>query len=325
MKRRLFIIGVLFLFILSVQGQTRKDKSEFRVVGYYLLQPAMTVDIKTVPFDKLTHINLAFLNPDTLGNFKQDLSPLIPFIKAAHANNVKVLPSIAGGGDHSYYHKLLTDDHRAKLINDLLLIALKYDFDGIDVDIEGSDIDENYERFVIGLANVLRPHGKLLTSAIAYAYRNALSDRALAQYDFVNIMSYDKTGPWNPSRPGPHSTYEHAEEDLDYFATVRGIPKDKMVLGVPFYGYGYGTTPTTPAISRNYRQILTDFPEAGQADQLDWPGDMTMYYNGVETMKKKTELAKGKASGIMIWQILGDAPGDKSLLKVINDVGYAKE
>lgn len=325
MKIKLFLISTLFLFVLSVQGQTRKDKSEFRVVGYYLLQPAMTVDLKTVPFDKLTHINLAFLNPDTLGNFKQDLSSLIPFIKAAHANNVKVLPSIAGGGDHSYYHKLLRDDYRAKLINDLLLITLKYDFDGIDVDIEGSDIDENYEKFVVGLANVLRSHGKLLTSAIAYAYRDAFTDRALAQYDFVNIMSYDKTGPWNPSRPGPHSTYEHAEADLDYFATVREISKDKMVLGVPFYGYAYGTTPTTPAISRNYRQIITDFPEAEDADQLDWPGNMTMYYNGVETMKKKTKLAKDKASGIMIWQILGDAPGEKSLLRVINDVGYTKK
>src|SRR5690606_27178047 len=106
MKRKLYIIGFLFLFVVSVQGQTKKNK-DFRVVGYYLLQPAMSVDIKTVPFDRLTHINLAFLNPDTLGNFNQDLSPLIPFIKAAHAKNVKVLPSIAGGGDHSYYHKLL--------------------------------------------------------------------------------------------------------------------------------------------------------------------------------------------------------------------------
>lgn len=321
MKRTVSIFGILLLIVISVKGQIRKDK-EFRIVGYYLLQPAMTVDIKTVPFDKLTHINLAFLNPDTLGNFNQDLSPLIPFIKAAHAKNVKVLPSIAGGGDHSYYHKLLRDDHRAKLINDLLLITLQYGFDGIDVDIEGSDIDENYEKFVVGLANVLKPHGKLLTSAIAYAYRDALSDKALAQYDFVNIMSYDKTGPWNISRPGPHSSYEHAVADLDYFSTVRKIPKDKMVLGVPFYGYGFSTT-NAPAVSRNYRQILTEFPNAELSDEIAWTDNVTMYYNGSETMKRKTKLAKEKGSGIMIWQIVGDANGDKSLLKVINEVGYA--
>jgi hypothetical protein len=35
-------------------------------------------------------------------------------------------------------------------------------------------------------------------------------------------------------------------------------------------------------------------------------------------MKQKVALAHAKASGIMIWQIQGDADGDKSLLKVIN-------
>jgi spore germination protein YaaH len=28
-------------------------------------------------------------------------------------------------------------------------------------------------------------------------------------------------------------------EDLDYFGNVRNIPKEKLVLGVPLYGYGF--------------------------------------------------------------------------------------
>ena len=55
------------------------------------------------------------------------------------------------------------------------------------------------------------------------------------------------------------------------------------------------------------------------------PGGAIMYYNGVETIRKKTDLAKQKAAGIMIWQILGDASGDKSLLKAINDEVYEKK
>lgn len=320
MKIKILLTSVLILYSGMVVSQIHEEGSDFKIVGYYFLQNTMNIDVQSVPFNELTHINLAFLNPDTMGNFKQDLSLLVPFIKAAHKKNVKVLPSIAGGGDHSYYRKLLKDDYRAKLINDLLLITLKYDFDGIDVDLEGGDIDENYEKFGVGLANVLKPHGKLLTSAIAYAYRDALSDKALAQYDFVNIMSYDKTGSWNTSRPGPHSSYEDAVADLDYFATVRKIPRSKMILGVPFYGYGFGSDSNTHAISRNYRQILEKLPEAEYSDEIAWSEDITMYYNGVGTIKKKTELAKEKASGIMIWQILGDAKGSKSLLKLINKV-----
>jgi len=321
MKKIIFITTLVTaaLFLpFPGSAQSKKNKN-YKVVGYYSLRAAMNADLKTVPFNRLTHINLSFLNPDTLGNFNQDLSGLVPFIKAAHRHGVKVLPSIAGGGKHEYYHSLLKDDKRAKFINDLLLITLKYDFDGIDVDIEGSDIDENYENFVVGLASVLKPHKKLVTSAIAIFYKDQLSDRALAQYDFVNLMSYDHTGPWTPSKPGPHSTYEHAVADMDYFLTERNIPKEKMVLGVGFYGYGFGPELNSPATSMNYGQIVKAFPGSENSDQLTMPDGKIMYYNGAETIRKKALLAKEKASGIMIWQILGDAPGDKSLLKVIND------
>lgn len=312
---------------MRADAQTRpsaSEKKKFRVVGYYSLRSAMNADLKTVPFDKMTHVNLSFLNPDTMGNFTQDLSGLAPFIQAAHDQGVKVLPSIAGGGKHEYYHKLLRDDMRGKFVNDLVGIAEKYNFDGIDVDIEGSDIDENYEAFVVELKKALKAKKKLTTSAIAIFYKNQLSDRALKQYDFVNLMSYDHTGPWTPSKPGPHSTYEHAVADLNYFTVDRKIPKKKIVLGVGFYGYGFGPELTSKASSMNYGQILKTFPGAENSDQVTTPSGQIMYYNGVETMKKKVQLAKEKASGIMIWQILGDAPGDQSLLKVINEVGYGK-
>ncbi len=317
--------SLLITFIILISQSQAQNKSTFKIVGYYSLKSALTADVATVPFNKLTHINLFFLNPDTLGNFNQDLSSITPFIQAAHANNVKVLPSIAGGGRHNYYHSILKDDKRSKFVQDLLQIVLKYNFDGIDVDIEGSDIDENYEKLAIELSKAFRPHKKLVTSAIAVFYKDVLSDKALAQYDFMNIMSYDHTGPWTPSKPGPHSTYDHAVADLDYFHTVRKIPANKMVLGVGFYGYGFGPTLTSPAISMNFGDILAKYPGSENFDQLNMPDSSILYYNGIPTIRKKTALAKQMASGIMIWQILGDAPGETSLLQAIHDEAYKKE
>ncbi len=327
MKRSILVITGILLLFMQVVAQTKPSalaKKKFRVVGYYSLRAATNADLKTVPFDKMTHVNLSFLNPDTMGNFTQDLSGLTPFIQAAHDNGVKVLPSIAGGGRHDYYHELLRDDKRGKFVNDLVEIAEKYNFDGIDVDIEGSDIDTNYEAFVVELKKALKAKKKLTTSAIAVFYKHQLTDRALKQYDFVNLMSYDHTGPWTPSKPGPHSTYEHAVADLDYFRTERKIPKKKIVLGVGFYGYGFGPDLTSKASSMNYGQIVKTFPGAENSDLVTTSTGQIMYYNGVETMKKKAQLAKEKASGIMIWQILGDAQGEQSLLKLINEVGYGK-
>jgi hypothetical protein len=97
-----------------------------------------------------------------------------------------------------------------------------------------------------------------------------------------------------------------------------------MTLGVPFYGYGYGPELTSPAISMNYREIVSKFPGAETKDEWKMPDGKTLYYNGIPTIKQKTILAGEKASGIMIWQVRGDARGPKSLLKVINKVGKRK-
>ncbi|MEX2234216.1 MAG: glycosyl hydrolase family 18 protein [Cyclobacteriaceae bacterium] len=289
----------------------------FKVVGYYSLRSAME-NPKEAPFKRLTHINLWFLNPDTLGNFTQDLAGLHPFIDRAHRKDVKVLFSIGGGSKHPQYHKLLKDEYRTEFIGKLVAVALKTNVDGIDVDLEGSDISENYEKFIVELASAMRSHNKLITAAIAVYYKDQLTDRALAQYDFVNVMSYDRTGPWRPEKPGPHAAYEHAVEDLEYFGTVRNIPREKMTLGVPFYGYGYGPELTSPAISMNFGEIVSAFPGSEKVDQWTRDDGKIIYYNGIPTIKKKTQLAKEKAGGIMIWQVRGDAKGSKSLLRTIN-------
>lgn len=306
----------------SVTKQTAKSNAPFKVVGYYSLEAAMTDTLSYVPFDKLTHINLWFLNPDSTGTFTQDFSALAPFINAAHAKGVKVLASIGGGSPHPYYHALLKDDRRPRFIQDLVTIVGNTNLDGLDVDLESNDIDENYEAFVTELAAALRQQNKLITAAVAVYYKDALSDKALAQYDFVNVMSYDRTGSWNPEKPGPHATYAHAVEDLEYFGVQRSIPKDKMVLGVPFYGYGFGPELTSPAISMNYRNIVTQFPGAEAADEYKMPDGKILYYNGIATIKQKTALAKEKASGIMIWQVKGDTTGRLSLLQAIHDAAH---
>ena len=317
-NRAIKLVGCLCFTLTLILGyRVAGQDPQFKVVGYYSLRSAMETP-KEAPFKRLTHINLWFLNPDTLGNFIQDLSALHPFIKKAHSKKVKVLFSIGGGSKHPQYHKLLKDEYRTSFINNIVAVTLRYNADGIDVDLEGGDINDNYEKFVVELASALRIHNKLITAAIAVYYKDQLSDRALAQYDFVNVMSYDRTGPWRPEKPGPHAAYEHAVEDLEYFGTVRNIPREKMTLGVPFYGYGYGPELTSPAISMNFGEIVSAFPGSEAVDQWTREDGKVIYYNGIPTIKRKTELAKEKAGGVMIWQVRGDARGPKSLLRAIH-------
>jgi len=314
---------ILFSWLVSSaamsQRKNKKTETAFKIVGYYFLNAAIRdtvyADSNYLFLNKITHLNIAFINPDSTGHFKKDLA-IDTLIKKAHAKQVKVLASIAGGGPHPYYAILLQDDKRKMFIDNLVSLVQRYNLDGIDVDLEGGDIDNNYESFVTELAAALSPLKKLMTAAIATAYKDQLTDHALQQFDFVNIMSYDRTGPWRPDNPGNHAPYTMAVEDLDYWHKVRLLPKEKLVLGLPFYGYGFGPI-DSPVVSMSYKQIVSLYPNHQTSDTLNLPGSVVMYYNSIPTIKMKTELAMKEAAGVMIWQLMGDAPGDLSLLNTI--------
>jgi len=289
----------------------------FHVVGYYSMTEALGGAAPAFPFDKVSHVNLYFLNPDANGNFP-DVSGLTAFIQSAHAKGVSVMASIGGGSAHPQYHTLLKDDKRPAIVKSLLQIVAGTGLDGIDVDLEGDDIDaDSYEALVTELADGLHAAKHSITSAVAVYFSDKLTDKALAQYDFINLMSYDHTGEWNPAKPGPHATYEDAVTDLQFFLQQRHIPKSKITLGVPFYGYSFGPTLTSKAGSMNYGEIVTLYPGAEKKDEWPLPGGATIYYNGMPTISKKIALAKDKAAGIMIWQLDGDATGALSLLTLI--------
>ena len=287
--------------------------SQFRVVGYVPLGRSAP-DFSKISFQRVTHINIAFINPDSTGKIilREGFDLLI---QKAHENNVKILASLGGGSFNPYYSRLLNDTNRKAFTAQLVQLVIDHKLDGLDVDLENDNIDKNYEPFIIGLATELKPIGKLLTAALATWNAQLISDATVEKFDFINVMSYDQTGPWRPNQPGPHSTYAKAEEDLNFWINTRKIPKHKINLGVPFYGYCFGTK---YGESMSYKEIITKFPGADQLDQVAPEGGGNIYYNGLPTIKNKTALALKNAGGVMIWQLLHDAEGDKSLLAAID-------
>jgi len=270
-------------------------------------------DFSKISFSKITHLNIAFVNPDSSGKM------VLPdgfdsLVKTAHIYKVKVLASIGGGSPNLHYGSLLDDNNRAALIQQIVQISVDHNLEGIDVDIENDFINENYEKLVTDLSNKLKPLGKLLTAALATWNAEKISDAALKKFDFINIMSYDQTGPWTPGKPGPHSTFPKAEEDLNYWRSTRKVSKNKINLGLPFYGYCFGTQ---YGESMSYSDIIHTFPGSENQDIVNPPTGGAIYYNGISTIKNKTALALKETGGVMIWQLLQDDPGDSSLLEVI--------
>jgi chitinase len=289
-----------------------------RVVAYVPNWNDVSALAETIDYTHLTHINIAFENPsnpegDLSFNPKNDL-----LIARAHKHHVPVLISIGGGSASedkpllARYFDLISEAKRAAFVAKLADYVTSHHFDGLDVDLEGPAINPDYGAFIQDLSRVLKPRGKLLTAALSQGYGGkSVPDSVFARFDWVNIMAYDGTGPWNPNAPGQHSSREFARSNVDYWLK-RGLPKRKAVLGVPFYGYGFGE-----AFRKGdypYSELVASYPGAENGDQVG----NTIWYNGLPTIKAKAEYVKAQGlGGMMIWSLDSDVPGEKSLLTTI--------
>jgi GH18 family chitinase len=290
-----------------------KAPANFRVVGYLLSGQIANGHASSFDVSRVNYLNVFFNSPQYNGKFK-DIPHLDSIVTAAHSHHVKVLATIGNAIDMD----MITDSCRAGWIDSLVSSVIALHLDGVDVDLEGEGghINQDYEGFVNALSVALKAKGLLLTAAIATWESKLLSDKALACFDFLNIMTYDATGPWNIKDRGPHSPYSMAVSDFDFWTNKRHIPKEKLDLGLPFYGYGF-----EPKTVRefNYRTLIKRYPGAEQADSLVLKPDTVLYYNGIATIKRKTQYAMQNAGGVMIWELLGDADAEKSLLNAVDE------
>jgi len=321
MKRFKFLSCFLLLSVILLSCTKKKvvaQEPKFRVLGYLHSNNNWYTAIETIDLAKITDLNLAFFNPDAAGNFSLNEN-VRKAIDKAHSQRVRVFFSIGGGGAPAHIGELLKDDKRATLVSKLVALAETFNFDGVDVDLENDLINAQYAAFISELSAALKPKKKLMTAALASWNSNKINDATLQQFDFINIMSYDKTGPWNPSRPGPHSPVSMAVSDFNYYHTTRGIPAERLLVGLPFYGYGFGGNAPE---SMHYREIIAQYPGAENSDSVNVNGGGKIYYNGVASIREKVIYAKQqKAGGVMIWELKQDAQGEKSLLGVIQGAG----
>ena len=292
-----------------------------RVVGYFPSWRFTLTD--KVDFCKLTHVNIAFGNPMVDGTIQlsnpsaiSNLEQVISTAKLQNSN-IQFYISLAGGvlSDevaNTWKTFLASSQDRPKLIDKIIEFVLENNLDGVDVDLEWSHVTQGYSDFVIELKKELSIHGKGMTAAFPSETKfSQISDQALAVFDFINIMVYDYTGSWNPSQPGQHSSYNHAERGINYWKNIVGIAGEKLTLGVPFYGYDFLNSTTVESFT--YGSMVASNTSNSERDQVG-----NKYYNGRPTIASKVKLAAQNLSGIMIWELGQDSFTEYSLLQTIH-------
>lgn len=310
-KRGLAALLLLTLtaVLLPARSAAAAEETPFRVVGYYpYWEPGA---LEKIRYDVLTHINYAFAIPTSDG----DLLPLEGsslarrILKEAHANGVQVLLAVGGWSYQNvplastFASATATAEKRTRLVNAIVALCGEYGFDGVDMDWEYPRISDGtyrqYESFMLELAAALRARGLLLTAAVpagvsaqGVPYRDSMgqTDAVLQAVDWINVMAYEG------GSGKDHSTYDFAVHAAGYWTEQRGLPGEKVVLGVPFYGRDRYVP---------YGELLAAVPDAWSRDSAVYRGS-TVWYNGIPTVTAKTEYALAHLGGVMAWELSQD-------------------
>ncbi len=276
--------------------------------------------IPDIDFSKVTHVDIAFANPDENGNLDVDNKDIDPIVENLKNNDIVVYISLGGADVYGqlakYWKNNMSPSLRSQFIKKIKDYCINHNFDGVDMDLEWDNITGYYSPFVLELKDTLSKYSLGLTAALPGTFRySQITDQALKAFDVINLMAYDFTGPWAPNNPGQHSSYKDAQRSITFWKN-QGVNPEKLRLGVPFYGYDF--TDTGNITSFTYSDIVAENTDYAYVDNVG-----EKYYNGINTIRKKTKLAKEEnLKGIMIWELTQDAfaPYEEySLLKAINE------
>ncbi len=379
------IAPVMLILAAASFSVVHAQNARHDVVGYY---PSWRVRADSalfapehIPFHGLTVINYAFFSPLPDGTIRgRDSAGDAVILRRAgsgsllttlaHRSGVRVLLSIGGWEDSGNFPAVAADSSlRIRFAAACAGAIREFGFDGIDIDWEfpgfaehnGTPADRmNYVRLLRALRRTLDAEGHgsgrhlLLTAALPADSSRAegMAIREAAPLlDFLNVMTYDLYGPWDPQ--AYHNAPLFAGPGGDGARTVDGafrlytgtfgIPAARINLGVPFYGrtysgctelngpHGPSDTAHFPAAGATYGAIAArlggftkhwdDRACVPYLTSKTW-NILVSYDDAGSAADKARYVVDRGARGLIIWEITGDClpDGTHPLLEAIDGV-----
>lgn len=286
------------------------------IMGYYLgyEKTAGSLLPSQIDFSHLTHIVFGAILPVSDGtlntNFFIDATngPALAtdVAQRAHAAGRKALLMVGGAGSGSTgFAGAASDTYRATFVANLVSIMNQLGYDGVDIDWEPIPTDTtNYQKLIEDLRAASTT--MILTTAVPQVNPNYQAAKPVFTtiwplVNRINIMTYDMASnaigwlSWHntPLTGSTSQTPTTVDTSVNAYL-VRGVPKERLGIGSPFYGQGWRGV-TGP------RQDLTGTMQVGNDSTLSYSTIMSSYYNAAayhfDTLAKVPYLSFGPQTG----------------------------
>ncbi|HUP44771.1 MAG TPA: glycoside hydrolase family 18 protein [Thermoanaerobaculia bacterium] len=351
------VLAALLLFTTACATAPPPPLHDYRIIAYVRGR----ADIPRIGAEKLTHINYAFgyVSREGEAYIRDDAPAHLAQLNALKSKNpaLKILLSIGGWGADHFSDAALTAESREKFARSVTALVERHALDGADIDWEypgqpGPGIGhrpEDRRNFTLMLA-ALRQHlgDRLLTIASSGGesyFANTEMETLHRYLNFINVMTYDFAGSWS-ELTGHHTPLYRSAFSPDRPAAAdfidrhlrAGIPREKIVLGVAFYGRSWkGVEAWTQPLNRPYDAYDVDLPyvrittehltsgefvrmwdESARAPYLwDQTSRRVVSYDDPQSLREKAAYVKKLGlGGVMYWEHSHDP--EERLLDVLD-------
>jgi chitinase len=246
-------------------------------------------------------------------------------ISISFANNIENADNKLDGG---FSTLAKSDQYRKAFALDCKAFLQKWGIDGVDMDWEFPGLGWSGAVYdvAVDVANhvlLMKQLRETLGNSYLLTYAGYCMDKqptsggsryidiaAVAPYiDWVNIMTYDlDEAPRHHSALSDSRAYRDCQRAVNAYLQA-GMPANKLVLGIPFYGRrSFSTAP----LALSYKTILTLNPQSYKIDNWDAVASVPyvtyngLFYCGYDNAKSITVkgewLLKLGMKGMMYWQ-----------------------
>ncbi|KAI9720405.1 MAG: hypothetical protein M1812_002911 [Candelaria pacifica] len=278
--------------------------------------------------------------------------------------HVKLILSIGGGAASQHFAPVANDQTaRHRFAHSAMELINAYGFDGIDGKTISHDecrladkkpsVDWEHPQdavqgvdyiYLLGVIREYMPAPQyIVTSALPageWALQHINLGFAASYLDYINVMTYDFSGPWvestghhaqlyTPNHPHSPAASVSGQSAVNYMR-AKGVPANKILLGVPLYGRSFlGTDRVGQRYSGHGGEEGTfdykDLPRAGAQEVVDTRvgaafcvgGDGGFVtYDNPQTVKQKASYAtQNGLGGLFYWIGTADGQGQRSLIE----------